>query len=202
MFKIGEFSKLTQVSIRMLRYYDEMGLLKPAAIDPWTGYRLYGVKQIPVLNKIVYLRDAGFQVAEIAKALQAPDEQTFLAQLERKDGQIEQQIQAEQEQLERLMLAKQALFSEKKELPYQVVLRAVPSYPVLALRREIPDYYAEGNLWQEMSVLAADLHLTFTGEPFSIYYDQDYREHDVDIVFRHGAANGPKVSRALAILPF
>ena len=104
MFKIGEFSKLTQVSIRMLRYYDEMGLLKPAAIDPWTGYRLYGVKQIPVLNKIVYLRDAGFQVAEIAKALQAPDEQTFLAQLERKDGQIEQQIQAEQEQLERLML--------------------------------------------------------------------------------------------------
>ena len=41
MFKIGEFSRLTQVSVRMLRYYDETGLLKPAHIDPWTGYRLY-----------------------------------------------------------------------------------------------------------------------------------------------------------------
>ena len=181
MFKIGEFSKLTQVSIRMLRYYDETGLLKPAATDPWTGYRLYAVEQIPVLNKIVYLRDAGFQVAEIAQALQAPDEQAFLAQLERKYVQIEQQIRAEQEKLQRLALVKQELFSEKKELPYQVVLRAVPSYPVLALRRVIPDYYAEGGLWQEMSALAADLHLTFTGEPFSIYYDQDYRERDVDV---------------------
>lgn len=41
MFKIGEFSKLAQVSVRMLRYYDEAGLLKPAEVDPWTGHRLY-----------------------------------------------------------------------------------------------------------------------------------------------------------------
>lgn len=41
MFQIGEFSKLTQITIRMLRYYDEAGLLKPAEIDPWTGYRMY-----------------------------------------------------------------------------------------------------------------------------------------------------------------
>ena len=46
MFKIGEFSKLTQVSIRMLRYYDEAGLLKPSSTDPWTGYRMYSAQQI------------------------------------------------------------------------------------------------------------------------------------------------------------
>ena len=57
MFRIGEFSKLMQVSIRMLRYYDETGLLKPAVIDPWTGYRMYSAQQIPVLKKILYLRD-------------------------------------------------------------------------------------------------------------------------------------------------
>ena len=56
MFKIGEFSKLTQVSIRMLRYYDETGLLTPAKTDPWTGYRMYSAEQIPVLNRIIYLR--------------------------------------------------------------------------------------------------------------------------------------------------
>ncbi len=181
MFKIGEFSKLTQVSIRMLRYYDEMGLLPPQAIDPQTGYRLYAVEQIPLLNRIVYLRDAGFQVAEIAKALQAPDEQAFLAQLESKYRQIEQQIQAEQEKLRRLELAKKALLTEEKALPFQIVLRAVPSYPVLALRRVIPNYYAEGALWQELSALASQRHVCFTEKPFSIYHDQDYREREVDV---------------------
>lgn len=53
----------------MLRYYDEMGLLKPSQIDPRTNYRMYSVDQIPTLNKIIYLRDSGFNVAEIAIAL-------------------------------------------------------------------------------------------------------------------------------------
>ena len=43
MLKIGEFSKLTQVSIRMLRYYDEVGLLKAEEVDKWTGHRMYSV---------------------------------------------------------------------------------------------------------------------------------------------------------------
>jgi DNA-binding transcriptional MerR regulator len=60
MFRIGEFSKLTQVSIRMLRYYDETGLLKPAETDRFTNYRLYSIAQIPVLNKIIFMRDLGF----------------------------------------------------------------------------------------------------------------------------------------------
>lgn len=96
MFRIGEFSKLTQVTVRMLRYYDETGLLKPARTDPWTGYRLYSVEQIPVLNKIIYLRDSGFQVAEIAAALRS-DDSLILELLDSKHSQIEQEIQAQQD---------------------------------------------------------------------------------------------------------
>ena len=73
MFRIGEFSKLTQVSVRMLRYYDEAGLLKPAEVDRWTGHRLYSANQIPRLDRIRYLRDSGFQVSEIALALEMDD---------------------------------------------------------------------------------------------------------------------------------
>ena len=73
MFRIGEFSKLTQVSIRMLRYYDEVGLLKPAKVDEWTGHRLYSVEQMPRLNKILYLRASGFNVSEIALAISLDD---------------------------------------------------------------------------------------------------------------------------------
>ena len=64
MFRIGEFSKLTQVSIRMLRYYDETGILTPAEVDKWTGHWLYSVDQIPRLNKILYLRDSRRNVFE------------------------------------------------------------------------------------------------------------------------------------------
>ncbi|EQF13284.1 merR regulatory family protein [Clostridioides difficile CD133] len=64
MFKIGEVSKLTQISIRMLRYYDELGILKPAKTDKYTGHRLYSVEQISILQRIVLLRDSKFSVAE------------------------------------------------------------------------------------------------------------------------------------------
>ena len=100
MFKIGEFSKLTQVSIRMLRYYDEAGLLKPASTDPWTGYRMYSADQIPTLNKIIYLRDSGFQVSEIAAALAAKNEISLLEQLDRKYREIQETIQSEQDSLD------------------------------------------------------------------------------------------------------
>ena len=59
MFRIGEFSRLTQIAIRMLRYYDEVGVLTPARVDKRTGHQLYSVEQISRLNIILYLRDSG-----------------------------------------------------------------------------------------------------------------------------------------------
>ena len=87
MFKIGEFSKLTQVSTRMLRYYDEMGLLKPAKIDSLTGYRMYSAEQISTLNRIIYLRDSGFNVAEIALVLNYSNS-AIIEQLDKKSIEI------------------------------------------------------------------------------------------------------------------
>ena len=64
MLKIGEFSKLSRVSIRSLRRYDEAGLLAPASIDSFTGYRYYSERQLPVANRIRALRDMGFPLAD------------------------------------------------------------------------------------------------------------------------------------------
>jgi DNA-binding transcriptional MerR regulator len=69
MFKIGDFSKLSQVSVRMLRYYDEQGLLKPARTDRFTDYRYYAADQLPRLNRILALRDLGFTVDQIRRLL-------------------------------------------------------------------------------------------------------------------------------------
>lgn len=69
MFKIGEFSKMTQVSARMLRHYDKLGLLQPNVVDRFTGYRYYTLEQIPQLNRLLALKDLGFSLNEIAHLL-------------------------------------------------------------------------------------------------------------------------------------
>jgi len=181
MFKIGEFSKLTQVSIRMLRYYDETGLLKPAKIDKFTSYRLYSSDQIPVLNKIIFLRDLGFNVSEISNMLMLWKDELIINQLENKYLEIEKVIKEEQERLSKIELAKRDITEKKIDINYNVLLKSIPSYPVLSLRRIVPDYYAEGQLWIEMSDYANKNNIPIATETFTIYHDLDYREKDVDI---------------------
>lgn len=143
MFRIGEFSRLTQVSIRMLRYYDEVGLLKPKEVDQGTGHRLYSVEQIPRLNKILYLRDSGFNVSEIALAL-TMDNHSLLTQLEKKRLEIEQAILTEQEKLRKIALAKEEIEGGKGELHYHISVKSILAYQVLSLRRIVPTYYSGG----------------------------------------------------------
>ena len=181
MFRIGEFSKLTQVSVRMLRHYDKMGLLTPAATDRWTGYRMYSVDQIPVLNKIIYLRDSGFNIAEIAVALNHDNEGFIVGELDRKSSEIRQNIRNEEAKLKKIELAKRELLLGKDEMHYHVSIKSIPGYQVLALRKIIPDYYGESELWKELCDFVEEKHLEVSEQTFAIYHDTDYREENVDV---------------------
>ncbi len=66
-YKIGDFAKLLNTSVRTLRYYNSLGLLIPVEIDVFTGYRYYDDKQINDFNKIKLLQEAGFSLEEIKK---------------------------------------------------------------------------------------------------------------------------------------
>ena len=79
MLKIGDFARLGQVSIRMLRNYDELGLLTPAHIDQWTNYRSYTAGQLARLNRIVALKGLGFSLQEVGRML---DENLTVEQLQ------------------------------------------------------------------------------------------------------------------------
>ncbi|MER1993750.1 MAG: helix-turn-helix domain-containing protein, partial [Eubacteriales bacterium] len=80
MLKIGEFSKLSRVSVRMLRHYDEIGLLKPAEIDRFTEYRYYREDQLPTAGRIAALKDMGFSLADIVRILEVYDDRDQLEQ--------------------------------------------------------------------------------------------------------------------------
>lgn len=181
MFRIGEFSKLTQVSVRMLRYYDEAGLLEPAHKDPYTGYRLYSIEQIPTLNKILFLRDLGFNVSEISKALVQWNGEAIGGRLQKRRNEIEREIRAAQYQLSKIDMAKKDIDRNRITMHYNVTIKSVPGYMVFSLREIVPDYYCEGQLWKEMAHYARKNNIELSDKTFTIYHDPDYREHQVDI---------------------
>lgn len=86
-FKIGEFSKLCRVTVKTLRYYEEIGLLVPSEVDEWTGYRYYDVGQLDRMDRIAYLKRLGFSLEEIASTFDDgrmyPDAESIKAKTER-----------------------------------------------------------------------------------------------------------------------
>lgn len=210
MFKIGEFSKLTQVSIRMLRYYDQMGLLKPAQVDIESSYRLYSAKQIPALNRIIFLRDMGFTISEIKSVMQRMEmnSSSVIEELSQKEAEIQQTISQQQDRLARIELAKKDMLKEKLEINYNVKIKAIPSYQVFSLRKVVKDYYCEGDLWQEMTqyAVAHQLPLSEETQTLTIYHDKDFPEEDVDIevcalINQDGIAEGDFSYRVIEAIP-
>jgi DNA-binding transcriptional MerR regulator/effector-binding domain-containing protein len=90
---IGDFSLMTHLSIKTLRYYHQVGLLEPAAVDPQTGYRSYRVEQIPTAHIIQRFRELTMPVDEVKAVLAAPDINTrnalIAAHLHRLEGELE-----------------------------------------------------------------------------------------------------------------
>jgi effector-binding domain-containing protein len=142
---------------------------------------LYTAEQIPALNRIIFLRDLGFNVSEIAIALDKWNDEFIISQLENKRREIEQAIVAEQDRLSKIELAKTDIHRDKITINYNVSIKSIPSCQVFSLRRVVPDYYAEGQLWKELSAFAGTNGIPVSSDTFTIYHDSDYREKDVDI---------------------
>lgn len=89
---IGDFSRMTHLSVKALRHYHEVGLLEPQDVDPNSGYRLYGVEQVPVAQVIRRFRDLGMPIDEVRSMLTAPDVETrnkvITDHLERMESQL------------------------------------------------------------------------------------------------------------------
>lgn len=182
-FKIGEFSKLTKVSIRMLRYYDEVGLLKPAMTDRFTGYRLYSTSQIPTLQKILLLRDMEFNVAEIAAVLDQWNTTAVTTLLTAKKNEILEKIRFEQQRVQKIDMAIQDIGNRKIAAHYNVIIKSVPCYRILSCRDVIPDYFCEGTLWEKLYafVEAEKIELVPGINNLAVFHDEEHPENGIDV---------------------
>ncbi|MDD5935780.1 MAG: MerR family transcriptional regulator [Clostridiales bacterium] len=184
MLKISDFSKLTHVSVRMLRYYDNQGLLKPEVIDTTNGYRLYSAKQVPELQKIVLLRDLSFSVTEINELLQNWNEDYITKHFEEKIIELQAIIATTNTQIERLKSGIKHINTNQFERCYNVTLRTIPEYPVISLRRKVNDYFDEGQLWEELYSYVQKNHIEIdhtAKNNIAIYHDTEYLDTGIDI---------------------
>ncbi|WP_394825568.1 MerR family transcriptional regulator [Pendulispora albinea] len=103
MLNIGEFARLAHVSPRMLRHYDQLGLLRPEHVDASTGYRSYSVRQLGRLQRLMALRDLGFGLEQIGPLLEkAPSIEQLRGMLELRRAQIERAVAEDQDRLRRV----------------------------------------------------------------------------------------------------
>ena len=181
MFKIGDFSKLSRVSVRMLRYYDDIGLFKPAEVDDFTGYRYYAASQIKTINMIVSLRDMGFNVNDISAALNEPSKKQYRQLLLQKKAEITHNIIKQESMISRLDEAIRRLNEEDVMKDYQVKLISVPTYKVLSIRDIIPAYNKETILWDRMCDVINKQGIKVGDMHFSIYHDEGHKDKDVDV---------------------
>ncbi|HZT66577.1 MAG TPA: MerR family transcriptional regulator [Acidimicrobiales bacterium] len=128
MLSIGDFARLGQVSPRMLRHYDEIGLLRPEQVDPASGYRYYGANQLARLHRLLALRDLGFGLDQIGPAL---DEDLTIDQLRgmlrMRRAQIEASLAEEQARLRRVEAHLRALErSDRMDLRDIVIKQTQP----------------------------------------------------------------------------
>lgn len=181
MFKIGDFSKLTKVSVRMLRYYDEVGLFNPAKIDDFTGYRYYSAKQISEISLIVSLRDMGFKVVDIAVFTGEKSDDKLEEILKIKSEEVSNNIRTEEIRLEKINSVIKNMKKERVNMNYNVLLKSLPSYKVISLRDTIPTYGSEGMLWARLSEYIMTKNIPCSGISYATYHDEGHKDGEVDV---------------------
>lgn len=183
MLKIGEFSKLSRISIRMLRHYDDIGLLTPETVDSFTGYRYYSEAQLPLANRITALKDMGFRLCEIPELLRCWGNQSALTLrlLEQRTA----ALAAEAEAQRRLRLLDTALegLRKGKTMQYDVTVKTLPERQVASVRQIIPSYDREGDLWSVYCQETAGMDIRDGNPSFctTVYHDGEYKESDADV---------------------
>ena len=184
MFRIGEFSRITRVTIDTLRHYDALGLLKPTEVDPFTGYRYYSARQLGSLNRILALKEVGFSLEEIARILQEKlTNEELRGMLKAQLLRAEQEVMTARVRQERILARLNYLNLEDNMPAYEVTLKPVDRLTVASIRKTVPTLEEMPQRCSEMFdaierwIRAKHLPL---GPSLSIYYNEGFVQENID----------------------
>ena len=184
MLKIGVFSKLSRISIRMLRHYDEIGLLAPEVIDRFSGYRYYSEAQLPIAERITFLKNMGFSLAATKEILENfEDRDAFSQFLSVKKAEVTEEVCDLERRLILLETTMAKLRKDESTMTYSVSIKKLPERYVASVRQIIPSYDQEGILWHILVEETAPLQMQDTEPSYTlaIFHDGEHKETDVDV---------------------
>lgn len=184
MFRIGEFSKLSNITVRMLRHYNEIGLLIPENIDLQTNYRYYTANQLITANKILVYRGIGFSLPVIKEIIESNDDKKVVEHyFNIRQIEINEEMDKIKNQIKMFDELSERVNNNMNNTEYNVVLKTIPERNVISLRKKIPAYDQEGTLWGEMynHIGANKVNVLNDGYTMAIYHDKEYKESEVDV---------------------
>jgi DNA-binding transcriptional MerR regulator len=178
MFGIGDFARHGRVSVRMLRHYDAIGLLRPAQVDPVTGYRTYEASQLSQLNRIIALKHLGFTLQQVQDLLaDRVDIGELHGMLRLRRAQLQAQIVTDTAKLTQVEARLQTIESEGHMPVDEVVIKEVPPTRVAELTAISASYAPEHigpasqPLYTELMSRLAHAGVAIVGAPISYYED-------------------------------
>lgn len=133
MFSIGQFARLSAVSVRTLRHYDEIGVLRPASVDPDTGYRGYTADQLGQLNRIVALKELGLSLAQARRLLDGITLDELQGMLLLRRAQLEQEIEQHRSQLLGVEARLRFIAREGSMPADDIIAKKIPAIGVVAI---------------------------------------------------------------------
>jgi DNA-binding transcriptional MerR regulator len=179
---IGEFSRLSQLSIRMLRYYDEHGVLHPTHVDPASGFRYYSPALLASARQVRQLRDVGLGVAELAACITAlGDTATLRSTLLAHRGRLADDAATVADRIREVDHLITTL--EEPVMSVAVEHRTLPARTVASLRAVVPSYADEGQLWQRLmpAVFGSGTMPAPDARAIAVFHDEEYKDSDVDV---------------------
>ncbi|WP_216911738.1 MerR family transcriptional regulator [Nocardia noduli] len=178
MFSIGDFARHGRVSVRMLRHYDAVGLLRPDRVDPATGYRYYEAARLARLNRIVALKDLGFTLEQVGRILdEKVDSAELRGMLTLRRAELEQRIAEDRARLVQVDTRLRIIEKEGLMPVQDVVVKSVPAVRVAELTGAAEGFEPQsigpviGPLFEELCRRLDRAGITPVG-PAIAYYEQ------------------------------
>ena len=181
MFRIGEFSRIARVSARLLRYYDELGLLKPGVVDAASGYRYYTSSQLQRLNRILVLRDLGLSLEQIGGVIDqgaSADQLRGMLELRRADA---ERALAEEAARLRQIEARIAQIDTGESVD-DVLMRPEPARRILAVRETVASFVEARHIIAELSrTVTKSLPRESLGSLIGIAHSAEFEPDAIDV---------------------
>jgi DNA-binding transcriptional MerR regulator/effector-binding domain-containing protein len=179
-YSIGDFSQVTGLSVKTLRFYHEKGILIPSSVDETTGYRFYDSSKVEKARVIMRLRQMEFSIEDIATVLgECSDEADILNHLERQKNALQQRIQQDRDIVQSLreIIAKEKAARQLLESGNFVVEEKNFEAVLIAGIRMKGKYSECGKTFGQ---LGKTVGRYISGKPLCLYYDGEFRDDDAD----------------------